>query len=373
MKNDLTHLDLFSGIGGFALAAKRAGFRTIGFSEIEAYACKILALHFPDVPNLGDIRRLESFSGISRPAVLTGGYPCQPFSFAGKRGGSNDDRHLWPAMFAIIKIVRPSWIICENVFGHVSMGLDSVLSDLESVGYSAQSFIIPACAVDARHRRDRVWIVAHSDLIETRGPEAGRETRRGLAECDAGELSQQTVSDTMRDGTGKGYGEIPSETEIAAQRTGGGISPESCDSGKDVADTAWIQQGREEQRPIGERIGQGGQSIDISNPNSIGRNERGELRDGKSDIEQGGPTMADAVNAGTQKRDASGEPAQPGQHSGSVNADWCEWLPESGFCRVADGIPDRVDRLKGLGNAIVPQVVEKFFHWIRQIETGEIK
>jgi len=274
----LTHLDLFSGIGGFALAAQAAGFTTIGFSEIEPYACKILKRHWPDVPNYGDIRNItrkvladaasrksrESQAGHrredssrgseeTRPAenlvdLITGGFPCQPFSVAGKRKGANDDRAIWPEMCRVIAEARPRWVLGENVPGIISMELDGVLADLESLGYACWPLVIPACAVDARHRRDRVWIVAHSERSD------GRH------------------GSTERNGT-----------------SGAGARHEPTRPGQDVADDGCR---------CGERPGR-----------EIGGN------------------------------------AQPAQ-----------WQPEPGMGRVADGIPHRSHRLRGLGNAIVPQV-----------------
>ena len=157
----MKHLDLFSGIGGFALAARWVGIETVQFVEIEPFAQKVLNKNFPNIPIHDDIKtfKADEFSGIG---IITGGYPCQPFSQAGKRRGEEDDRHLWPAMFEIIRSCRPDWVLAENVAGHVSMGLDEVLSDLESEDYTCQPLIVPACAVDAPHRRDRVWIVADS-------------------------------------------------------------------------------------------------------------------------------------------------------------------------------------------------------------------
>lgn len=164
----LTHLDLFTGIGGFSLAAQWAGFTTIGFSEIEPYACRILSKHWPDVPNLGDIRNVRGI----RADLITGGFPCQPFSVAGKRGGAGDDRALWPEMRRVIAEITPTWVLAENVPGIINMELDSVLSDLESLGYACWPLVIPACAVDAKHRRDRVWILADASG-ERRQQESG--------------------------------------------------------------------------------------------------------------------------------------------------------------------------------------------------------
>ncbi len=174
LQDRLTHLDLFSGIGGFALAAQEAGFVTVGFSEVDTYANQVLKRHWPDVPNLGDIRTAD-FSAVGTVTVLTGGFPCQPWSVAGERRGADDDRHLWPAMRDAIAKVRPAWVIAENVPGIIGMALDDVCADLEALGYSVQPFVIPACAVDARHRRDRVWIVAHAG--HGLQPERTREAR----------------------------------------------------------------------------------------------------------------------------------------------------------------------------------------------------
>ena len=158
-------LDLFSGIGGFSLGLERAGMDTVAFCEIEEYPRKVLAKHWPDVPIYGDIRTLTAEDLPDDIGLICGGYPCQPFSQAGKRGGEEDDRHLWPEMYRIIRTVRPRWVIAENVAGHITMGLDAVLSDLESAGYTCWTFVIPACAVGAHHRRDRVWTIAYSDAV----------------------------------------------------------------------------------------------------------------------------------------------------------------------------------------------------------------
>jgi DNA (cytosine-5)-methyltransferase 1 len=167
-----THLDIFSGIAGWGLAAQWSGFRTLGFVEIERYAQRVLAKHFPGVPIHSDIFDFDgtNFRGVD---LITGSPPCQPYSVAGKRRGSADDRALWPEMFRVIGEARPTWTVIEEVAGFISMELDNVLSDLEGIGYATRSFVIPACAVDARHRRDRLWIVAKS--ISKRGRSGNSE------------------------------------------------------------------------------------------------------------------------------------------------------------------------------------------------------
>ena len=163
----LTHLSLFSGIGGLDLAAEMAGIKTVGQCEWADFQTKILEKHWPDVPRWRDIRTLtaDSFyerTGLRTVDIVSGGFPCQPFSLAGERKGKDDDRYLWPEMLRVIRELRPTWVLGENVPGIVNLALDTVLSDLENEGYSSQPFIIPACGVDAPHKRERVCILAHT-------------------------------------------------------------------------------------------------------------------------------------------------------------------------------------------------------------------
>jgi DNA (cytosine-5)-methyltransferase 1 len=167
----LRHLDLCSGIGGFALAARMAGgIETVAFCEIDSFCRRVLAKNFPGVPIVQDIhdvtlRRLRRH-GLERVDIVSAGFPCQPFSSAsrGRRRGRDDDRYLWPEVRRIVAEVRPTWVVCENVADIDGLALDEVLSDLEDIDYEvAPPFEIPACAVDADHIRRRVWILGHTD------------------------------------------------------------------------------------------------------------------------------------------------------------------------------------------------------------------
>src|SRR5210317_1274476 len=161
-------LDLFSGIGGFSLGLEWAGMETIAMCEKDKFCRQVLAKHWPDITIHEDIRKLDGREYKNAIDVVCGGFPCQPFSVAGKQLGKEDDRHLWPEMLRVIKESAPAWVIGENVSGFVSMALDDVCLDLEAEGYEVQSFVIPACAVEAHHKRDRCWIVAYSDENDRR-------------------------------------------------------------------------------------------------------------------------------------------------------------------------------------------------------------
>ena len=182
----MKHLDLFSGIGGFALAARWAGMETVGFCEKDEFCRQVLKKHWPNVPIYEDIKEVTG-EGLRKdgikPDILTGGFPCQPFSVAGKRRGRDDDRHLWPEMLRVIRESRPRWVVGENVRNLTSiqggMVFENVCVDLEDEGYEVRSFIIPACGVNAPHKRDRVWILAHASSTVTRDISIPPETNRG--------------------------------------------------------------------------------------------------------------------------------------------------------------------------------------------------
>ena len=165
---NLTHLSLFTGVGGLDLAAEMAGFETVGQCEWANYPTKVLEKRWPDVPHWRDIHTLTKESFYERTGrwtvdINSGGYTSQPVSVAGKRRGSEDDRYLWPEMLRVIKELRPRWVVGENVAGIINMALDTVLSDLEACGYTTEALVFPTCAADAPHRRDRVCIIGYSN------------------------------------------------------------------------------------------------------------------------------------------------------------------------------------------------------------------
>ncbi|MDO4313998.1 MAG: DNA (cytosine-5-)-methyltransferase [Eubacteriales bacterium] len=339
---ELTHLSLFSGIGGLDLAAEWAGFTTVGQCEWADYPAKVLKKHWPDVERWKDIRTLtgESFyerTGRRTVDVISGGFPCQPFSVAGKQRGKEDDRYLWPEMVRVIKELRPTWIVGENVAGIVRMALPDILSELEACGYWTRTFLIPACAVGARHRRYRVAIVAYSDST-------GREEQHSSSKPDEpGFFSGRCDARDVRNATGKG---LPDGT---SQQMEGYRAPEqkSERSSGNVPDT-----------DNGSRIMWGNGELPAVKEAGEKRNDNGEGTEkhepGKRRATQPGlGRMADGISGGVDGNFII-------NHYFDVEPD----IP-----RVAAGVRDRVGRLQALGNAVVPQQFYPIFKAIAEIET----
>jgi DNA (cytosine-5)-methyltransferase 1 len=163
----MRHASLFSGIGGFDLAAEWAGWENVFHCEWNPFGQRVLKHHFPNSISYNDITKTNFSIHEGTVDILTGGFPCQPYSTAGLRKGKEDERHLWPHMLRAIKEIKPSWVVGENVRGLVNWGgglvFHEVQADLEAEGYEVLPFLLPACAVNAPHRRDRIWFVAYSD------------------------------------------------------------------------------------------------------------------------------------------------------------------------------------------------------------------
>lgn len=179
-------IELFAGIGGIALAAEWAGIETVAFCEREPFCQKVLNKHWPDIPIFDDVKTLNrevlEEKGVIEPNgtvdIISGGFPCQPFSIAGKRKGTEDDRDLWPEMFRIIRELKPTWVVGENVANFSNMELERTCTDLENEGYETQSFIVPACGVNAKHQRYRTFVVAYSNCKGLEGSKNTRKTSR---------------------------------------------------------------------------------------------------------------------------------------------------------------------------------------------------
>jgi len=188
-------LSLFSGIGGLDLAAEWAGFKTVAFCERDPFCQKVLAKHWPGVKIYDDVRTLDT-SELPRIELLHGGYPCQPFSTAGNRRGEADERHMWPHMLRVVRELKPRWVVGENVKGHITLGLDTVCNDLEAEGYTVRAVCVPACAIGAVHRRERVFVLAHA---ASDGRNEG-STSSGDVPPDDARRAQEQAEDSKHEG-----------------------------------------------------------------------------------------------------------------------------------------------------------------------------
>lgn len=268
-------ISLFAGIGGLDLGFERAGMRCVAQVEKDPFCQKILTKHWPHVLKIKDVKDAGKHN-LPTADIIAGGFPCQPHSHAGKRRGKEDDRNLWPEYFRIVDELRPQYVVGENVPGIVTTILDEVISDLETIGYTCQTFIIPACAFNAPHRRDRVWIIANSKSVRHvyREPEIIATQAREYAQHD----------------------------------------PSASDSNATNAS--------------GQRL---------------------------------------------QRNEFSGASSKGARSPRSITQlSWNEYWPEiaTRLCRVDDGIPRRLDRIRTLGNAVVPQVAEFIARSILQAETA---
>ena len=214
----MTHGSLFSGIGGFDLAAQCMGWDNVFHCEIDPFCQKVLAHHFPNSTPYEDVTKFEATKYRGRIDVLSGGFPCQPFSQAGKRKGTEDSRHLWPAMLEVIRGVSPRWVVGENVYGITSWSdglvFEQVCTDLEDAGYEITPYILPACGVNAPHQRSRVFFIAYANGPEPKSDEgANAKTKGEVRRNEEGDVFRELPSDGASTNTGRGAGtfdEFPS-------------------------------------------------------------------------------------------------------------------------------------------------------------------
>jgi DNA (cytosine-5)-methyltransferase 1 len=342
----MKHISLFSGIGGFDLAAQWAGWDNLASCEINPFGRRHLAYYWPEAYHHDDIKTLtgeiieheaqKRYGSDWRAdgVILSGGFPCQPYSLAGKRLGKEDERHLWPEMCRVIREIKPDWIVGENVFGLInwSHGLvfNEVQTDLETQGYEVQAFVLPACAADAPHRRDRVWIVAHRDNNGCNSPKNGQSMGEG--------------NDSNKTGQNKAV------------------------------------------KPSGRSI----QSAEITtNAANIGqkqpwntRERRSGLEDSHSDASRNDANANDKGLQGSEKHGGAGGggPERNKQPERLFRTDWKDFPTQSPVCSRDDGLSTKLDgitfskwrneSIKAAGNAIVPQIAYRIFQTINIFTHG---
>ena len=399
-------LDLFSGIGGFSLGLESTGhFRTVAFCEIDKFCKLILDKHWKGTKVYDDIKTItkKQFEedGTEFPDIITGGFPCQPFSVAGKQQGTSDSRHLWPEMFRVIKEFAPRWVIGENVKGltNIQDGVvfETVCSDLEGEGYEVRTFNIPAAGVQAPHRRERLWIIANrkESMVDSNNfrfkqyNETEKTSSRGRTSATTKSTGSNVVdpfsqyeSEPIRGSNGE-ESRIQEEhrqndsTTGKSSRTG---SVWGTNNGHEDMENSrrTLRQGSELQGENGNETGEGNadqsqrssgtSEFDVANAKSISSNvgerrEHQEERQGQQQTRgEGGETM---VNSSTGRCTPQETEVQPGRYS-SFDSSWWQSEPELG--RVAHGVSGRVHRLKALGNSIVPKIVSEIGNAIIEAE-----
>ena len=372
----MTHGSLFSGIGGFDLAAQWMGWTNVFHVERDPFCRQVLSHHFPESQSFDDVKTFDAAHFRGRVSVISGGFPCQPFSAAGKRAGTSDDRYLWPEMFRIIREARPTYVVAENVRGLLSWNeglvLDTVCADLEGEGYEVFPTVLPAASVNAPHRRDRIWIVAHSV-----GAGAGR---KGGETCHQGRTTGEDRGESIR--------------QAHRPTLSGGSSTAGADGTPPHSNNRLSEQSHEEvpQRDDHAQPCDAG-SADASNTGSMGRqrrrSEEAEGREGQrlglqpdSEGQGSGWNVADPISDQRPKggRDSNRSKEAEG-HAGLCAArprTWEDFPSVAPLCGGDDGLPKRLDgitfpkwrreSIKAYGNAIVPQVALQIFRALEDID-----
>ena len=367
-------------IGGFSLALESTGhFQTIGFVENDEYCQAVLRHHFPEVPILGDIKNVTKETVPTRPDVLCGGFPCQPFSVAGDQRAKDDPRHLWPEMLRIIKEQKPTWVVGENVSGLVKLGLDEILDEMEDQGYSTRTFNIPAFSVGAPHQRQRLWIIGHLGDPEHNGSPTP-ERQRGLLKQP--EEPKKQISIWESEGASSASGDVANpDNEGLRSRIGGDdfdYEEESGEGGVDgegsAGDDEWYDTSPTQD-----------EGMDVANSNTRdvqARRERsGGVRSqykkeklsnnisGRSEIKT--ETVTDPNGKGLQGQRKKYKLPKSKRKREIGGSSW--WDVEPNVGRVAYGVPNRVFKLRALGNSIIPQIAQKIGYAIIEAEKNGCK
>lgn len=340
----MTHLGLFEGIGGFSLAARWMGWETLAWCEWNEFGQKVLRYHFPEAEGFGDITKTDFTKYANRIDIVTGGFPCQPFSVAGKRKGTEDERHLWPEMLRAIGEIQPSWVVGENVIGLINWNgglvFDQVQTDLEAQGYEVFAYVLPACAKNAPHRRDRVWFVAYSvsnghrlrilgEDRPTQGESPVEPQQRERIRTDVRGISEQGIIADTESGGLERFGRL--RTIEKTKGDIGAICSNERDSGQSATNAI---------------------SLGWNNPRP---NENGNIKE----------TLRE-----TPKRESI--------RTGGDVIGWGQFPTQSPICFRNDGISTKLDgitlpkwrneSIKAAGNAIVPQVAYEIFQAIDRIQ-----
>ena len=424
----MTHASVFSGIGGPEVAATMLGWDNLFHCEINPFGRQVLDYWYPNSKSYEDITRTDFTEWRGRVDVLTGGFPCQPFSYAGRRRGAEDDRYLWPSMYRAIDEIQPTWVVAENVAGILTMveqgevskvagtaslfdafddlrgryelretfTLQRICTDLESHGYAVQPVLVPACAVGAPHRRDRVFIVARRVTADTRS--GGQSAPEQQGERERTEVQQQSGEQSQH-GTGRPSASRPiADTEHLRLQHDSGRGEQAADIG--------TQSGRgkdvlSESIQCAETVSVGGTTTDTTEqssermrPRQSKVSESEQVESGRRGGEDGGQqTFADYLRERLQGWNDS-DTERPGQSTdryvglmhrcdGVAGLGRWEGFPSvSPVHRGNDGLPFDVDRLtlsfgkwrtealKAYGNAIVPQVMYEIFRAIEIVDHG---
>ena len=394
----MTHGSLFSGIGGFDLAARWMGWTNAFHVERDPFCRKVLAHHFPESQAFDDVKTFDATPFRGRLSVLSGGFPCQPFSAAGKRAGTSDDRYLWPEMFRIIREARPTYVVAENVRGLLSwndgMVLDTVCADLEGEGYEVLPVVLGAASVNAPHRRDRIWIVARNTDGGAKSRDRKEQTiSRQQNTKSVGICSPINANDQRgagRSGEIQGAdGEIPQRHNDAEPRYASAADATNAQyDGSYRAGRNATQPSRNQQKN-GVFVGDG---ADATNATSelLKRNEPAKRRatgqkavqqeNRPTDSEQSGTVGQDgnATNAnGAGKRQDNGQGESRQHDQASAGSYWQDFPTVAPVCGGDDGLPERLDgitfpkwrreSIKAYGNAIVPQLAFQIFKALQNV------
>lgn len=360
----MTHGSLFSGIGGFDLASEWMGWDNKFHCEWNEFGQKVLHYYWPEAELFTDITKSNFTKYANKIDVLTGGFPCQPYSSAGKRLGKEDSRHLWPEMLRAIREIFPRWVVGENVRGLTNWNgglvFDEVQSDLEAEGYEVTPFLLPACAVNAPHRRDRIWFVAHAKLCSNRlQSEGGLDMERSLLEererskkANRFNINTKDVTNTNSNGLNQRNGNNEVDASEGRFNALGNIN-ESNGNGI-AADTN--SGGIQSEQNIRQKVS-GKKRIDSNGTQSYAFNTTNIRRE-------------DALENGQMERERFRKSYQRNM--------WDTFPSVSPICNGDDGLSNRLDSItfpkwrnesiKAGGNAIVPQVVYQIFKAIKQCQ-----